>query len=170
MNPLIATALVSIGHNLLERVLPHTPKLREAANETSSFKNQLDALSANANTDLVHYLKANGITDLSQLKNHLFHLESKLINEPEIFSLLKDAGGRRGISLSVAPGKQIKLMTSNGEEKIILPGSNAAQLAEKIHQLHSLSQLYQNEPGRSLRQIANQVSDRPLENAIWNFS
>jgi len=29
-------------------------------------------------------------------------------------------------------------MISNGEEKIILPGSNAAQFAKNIHQLHAL--------------------------------
>jgi|GEM_PF-2574895 len=170
MTPLLATALVSIGHNLLERVMTHSPKIREASSEISSFKNQLDAVSANVNTDLVHYLKDNGITDISQLKNHIFHLESKLINEPEIFSLLKDAGGRQDVSLSVAPGKQIKLMTSAGEVKIILPGITAAQLAEKIHQLHTISQLYQSQPGSWLRKIADQVSDRPLENANWKFS
>ncbi|MGF1483050.1 MAG: hypothetical protein ACFBZ8_01665 [Opitutales bacterium] len=168
MYPILASGLMAAGHRLLEGVIaPTAQRALNAVGEAFSGESIQAPTQAKAVSPLSQRLSAQGVTDAQGLANHRFHLQQQLLQHPEVRSFLDQFDPGAGISLSLEQGSLFTLKGPDGRSLSFPADSELGQLAMELHQVASVDEALKQQPGLSLFDVADQVSEAPGLQANW---
>ena len=170
MNPIISTGLISLGQNLLDRVIP--PRLQSVIlhGGIKEFSSLLNDQETTPTAELSAYLAANGINGLSNLQNHLFKLTRQLSNDPALAAITDPRQEVSLLTLRVESGNRFSVVAPDGTKVYLPANSTAGKIAWRIHQLQSLQQNISDRPGIPVTTLADRVAVNPILNAVWNLT
>ncbi len=170
MYPILATGLMAAGHRLIEGVVaPVAQKVIQSVNESFSTSGPEAAAPTQTLSALSQRLSAAGIEDAAGLANHRFHLQQQLLQHPQVRAFAQQFDPGAGISLSLEDGSLFTFKGPDGRSLAISADSELGQLAMQFHQVASVEQALEAQPGLALYDVASQVDASPGLQALWTL-
>jgi len=167
MDPLLVTAIGSIGSRLIDRIFPapQAPQLDAASiQQFSELIGELEGMQSNQWTN---YLQEQGITSWEELEQHLQGLQKDFEQqlESQFPGFSTDSGNW---TLQMDSGQY---QVTNPQGSIIsleqYPGMQ--QLAGEVHHLSMLQLLHSQSPDASLSQVTGRYSPQAQSHITWNL-
>lgn len=167
MHPLLLTGIVGIGKAVLNNVFPsQTAKVADVAQKVGDFASVLKGNSVpKTQSGLETYLSQNNVSDVSQMNQLRRQLTNQLLSHPNLQAHL---AGAKEIHLNLQDGANFSVTTDQGKT-INLASPELSLLAQRIHDMSSISQFNSALPGNSLRDLISQVSQNPQLTANWTI-
>ncbi|MGF1449085.1 MAG: hypothetical protein ACFB20_06675 [Opitutales bacterium] len=170
MYPILATGLMAAGHRLIEGVVaPVAQKVLQSVNESFSGEGPDATAATQPVSALSQQLAAAGVQDATGLANHRFHLQQQLLQHPEVRAFVEQFEPGAGIGLTLEDGSLFTFRGPDGRSLSVPANSEVGRLAMEFHQVASLEQSLERQPGLSLMDVANQVDASPGLQAHWTL-
>ena len=153
MDPIILSSLISTGKNLLDYVF--SPKQADSSevNFERLIKNNIQTQSVN------NHIRASSIKSIDDLQAAKNQLKSELLEKTGCDSTTELICEKGHFSLKKSNGKEVSLMHS----------SELKQIAEKLHQLHLLSESLSAFPGSNVTSLEQAMPSTTLIKTTWKL-
>jgi len=167
MNPLLVSAIGSLGSKLIDRILPEPKAPSIDAATLRQFSQMLNQIQSTSNSELEGYLKEHGIDSWEDLEKHIARLGRDMREQIES-QIGYSSDSTAGWMLNVSP-EQIQLMSPRGDKVSLDSIPGLQEMAQDFHQLNMLQVLHSQTPNASIEQVVGQCNTDNQPYITWNL-
>ncbi len=178
MNPLLLMPLMGIGSKMMEGLgAPAQAAPAQAPQATAGVQAFDKVMAAQAphaaaapkeTSELAAYTRANDLNDGLDLSGHLLKLQDDLLTCPDVQGFMALTPPGQGVSLQ-KEGDSYSLVTTDGRRMKLAADSDAARLAQRVHDCQQLSRANLDMPDVPLHELADRVAKRPVLQASYSL-
>lgn len=168
MNPILASGLIGIGEKLVTNLVGSViSPAKSPEGGVPSFESLMKGNAVSGSGELGTFLSTQGVSSWEDLARVQEQLAAALQNQPGVAEKLAGLKPGTPLNLKITDGNLITIESPEGTVATLARDSEAGMLANRLHELKSMTSLHEQMPGSTLQQAMTHVQQQPILNASW---